>query len=576
MTMVKAHVSARELVAGRYLPLEVVHRETNRVVWYADDAVTGRPRLLTRVGLPDGSGQNTARRSTTHVVRTHEIMGVLRPGRVATVVDAVEENGVLWTVTEWIDGIPLGELLARHGPMNPGRAARIGLELLDVLRAAHGEGITHGELSPGQVFVPERGPVVVTGFGLAGATLSPRVTAPSYASPEQARDERVGPAADLWALGAVLYTMTEGRPPFRDRGRPEATLRAVDRLPLRPPLRAGPLARTVQGLLRKDSLERLTHPVVHEALSRIRTDDDTADGNGTGAGRTEGAGRGGEAAHRPSGSGGPVRRRGSWGGRAMTAGTALAAVSVAVALLATSGRLPGTTAATSAGAATAPRPGATPGGPSGDRTNAHGPGPDGSSGTSGVPGASGSSVSPSAARSAAASPSAPSPAPSRTAPGASALPAGFRRYTAPEGFSVALPDGWRRLDTVRAADGAYRVTFGASGDPRTLAVTYSERVGPDPVAVWLEDVLPGLLRLDGFRLIGRVRATAYRDSRAADIEWFAGRGKDRTRTFGRGFLLGGGHGFSLRWTTPAADGTRTAADGLALRTFLATFRPAPG
>ena len=258
----------------------------------------------------------------------------------------------------------------------------------------------------------------------------------------------------------------------------------------------------------------------------------------------------------------------------MTAGTALAAVTVTVAVLATTGRLPGTTTATSAGSAAASRPSATPGGPSGDRTS--GPGPDGSSGVSGVPGTSGSSASRPAAPSSSPSSSVPSAGRSRTAPGAPALPAGFHRYTAPEGFSVALPDGWRRLDTARAAGHAYRVTFGASGDPRTLAVTYSERVGPDPVAVWLHDVLPGLLRLDGFRLIGRVRATAYRDSRAADIEWFAGRGKDRTRTFGRGFLLGGGHGFSLRWTTPAADGTRTAADRLALRTFLATFRPAPG
>lgn len=127
------------------------------------------------------------------------------------------------------------------------RAARIGLDLLEVLEAAHGEGITHGELSPGQVFVRSQGSVVVTGFGLAGATLAPRVSAPSYASPEQARDERIGPAADLWALGAILYTMVEGRPPFRDRDRPAATLKGVDRLPLRAPVRAGPLTPTVQG-----------------------------------------------------------------------------------------------------------------------------------------------------------------------------------------------------------------------------------------------------------------------------------------------------------------------------------------
>ncbi len=203
-------------------------------------------------------------------------MALLCPGRIATVVDAVEETGALWTVNEWIDGTPLGELLSEQGTFNYVRAARIGLELLDVLDAAHAEGITHGELSPGQVFVREDHSVVVTGFGLAGATLAPRLTAPAYASPEQARDERIGPAADLWALGAILYTMVEGRPPFRDRGRPENTLKGVDRLPLRSPVRAGPLTQAVQGLLRKDSRERLTRPVVREALTRALSEDPEA------------------------------------------------------------------------------------------------------------------------------------------------------------------------------------------------------------------------------------------------------------------------------------------------------------
>lgn len=274
--MVKAHVSTHELVAGRYRLVEVLHRETNRICWYGEDIQVERPCLLTQIGLPVGLDAESSRRATAGVIRMSETMGLLCPGRVAVVVDAVEDHGTLWTVTECIDGIPLGELIARQGTFNYVRAARVGLELLDVLEAAHGEGITHGELSPGQVFVQEGGSVVVTGFGLAGATLVPRVTAPSYASPEQARDERIGPAADLWALGAILYTMVEGRPPFRDRDRPETTLKGVDRLPLRTPVRAGPLTQTLQGLLRKNSTERLTRPVVREALTRVLTEDPDA------------------------------------------------------------------------------------------------------------------------------------------------------------------------------------------------------------------------------------------------------------------------------------------------------------
>lgn len=512
--MVKAHVSAHELVAGRYRLLEVVHRETNHVCWYAEDVDAGRPRLVTRIGLPDGPAQDGPRRTTTRVLRTSELMGLRRPGRIATVIDAVEESRTLWTVTEWIDGTPLGELLDRQGAFPHVQAARIGLELLDMLDAAHAEGLTHAELSPGQVYVRDQGPVVVAGFGLAGATLAPRLTAPSYASPEQARDERVGPAADLWALGAILYTMVEGRPPFRDRGRPEATLKGVDRLPVRTPLRAGPLTSIVQGLLRRNSQERPTRPMVREALSRVLAE------------AAEGDPRSGAAPRRPLAH---VTAR-DWSRRTVVAGTALAAVTVSVAVLAAAQGLPDTSAPRAPSAA--------------DPTGA---------------GAEGNAS--------------PTPAPSTTT---AALPAGYRRRTAPEGFSVALPGSWKRLNTTRAAELAYRVTYGPGGDdPRTLAVTYSERVGPDPVAVWRDDVQPGLERLDGFRRIGDIRATTYQGHAAADMEWVSGSGNDRVRTLGRGFLLGDHRGFSLRFTAPARDWD-DPADALALKTFLRTFRETAG
>ncbi|MFE0800044.1 serine/threonine protein kinase [Streptomyces sp. NPDC058812] len=524
MAMGRAHVSTHELVAGRYRLLEVVHRETNRVCWSGEDTGTGRPCLVTRVGLPEEQAGEAARRVPGRVVRTCETMQSLCPGRVPAVVDAVVADGSLWTVTEWVGGVPLAELLDGQGTFNYVRAARIGLELLKVLDAAHDLGVTHGELSPGQVFVGEEGTVVVTGFGLAGATLAPRLTAPSYASPEQARDERIGPAADLWTLGAILYTMVEGRPPFRDRGRPETTLKGVDRLPLRTPVRAGPLTRAVQGLLRKNSRERLTRPVVREALVRVLTDDPDA------------AVR--QVPHpRPRGACAAARHMsGEWSRRTMLAGTALAVVTVAVAVLvATQGR-PGT-----GGSATGAR---------------HSPSTPASPPTGGT------------------APASPAPPPSATPspskPG-DAVPAGFRRYDAPEGFSVALPDDWRRLDTSRVPDVAYRVVFGSSGDPRTLAVTYSERAGEDPVAVWRDDVEPGLERSGEYRRVGEIRATTYRGREAADMEWVARDHGARVRTFGRGFLLGGGRSFSLRWTTPADDWD-DAPNEQALAAVLKTFR----
>lgn len=526
--MGRAHVSTDRTVAGRYRLVEITHHETNRVRWYADDLGTGRPCLVTQVGLPqDAAG--AARRAPSRVLRATESMARLCPGRIATLVDTVDESGFLWTVTTWIDGTPLDEVLAEEGTFNYVRAARIALELLDVLDAAHAEAVTHGELSPGQVFLRESGPAVVTGYGLAGTTSAPRLTAPSYASPEQARDERIGPAADLWALGAILYTMLEGRPPFRDRGRPEATLKGVDRLPPRTPVRAGPLTQVVQGLLRKDPRERLTRQVVREVLTRVLREDPGAVPAAVPSPRLRG------------GHTGPVRYAGrERGGRTTLLGTALAVATVAVVVLAATQGLPGG----GGSAADAPLPSASV--PAGTDEP-------------------GGRVTP---------PASPSPASPSPSDGAGGLPPGYRTYRAPEGFSVALPEGWERLDTSRASDLAYRVVFGADGDPRTLAVTYSTRVGSDAVAVWRDDVEPRLERSgDGYERVGGIRATTYQGREAADMEWYAAADGARVRTFGRGFLLGGGRGFSLRWTTLAADWEEPASRE-ALRTFLRTFRPA--
>ncbi|SMF43617.1 Protein kinase domain-containing protein [Streptomyces sp. Amel2xC10] len=547
--MVKAHVSTHEAVAGRYRLLDVVHRETNRVGWYGEDLETGRPCLVTRIGLPPDLGEDVACRAAERVLHMSATMARLCPGRIAGVVDALAEAGWLWTVTEWIDGLPLGQLLERKGSFGPARTATVGLQLLDVLEAAHGEGITHGELSPGQVFVRAKGPVVVTGFGLAGATLVPRLAAPAYASPEQARDERIGPAADLWALGAILYSMAEGRPPYRDRDRLEATLKSVDRLPLRTPVRAGALTPALLGLLRKDSRERMTRAALRQSLTRVLDEDPQQPVAPPPRLRR---------AYTTVRNAGP-----HWTGRAMAVGTALAVVTVAVAALAVAHQLPGTEETAAEGGAptapaTAPAPGEDPG-DIGDRATP-------------TAGASPSVPAP-------ATPPKPSPTRSPSSPSASpsggGLPAGFRVFRAPEGFSVALPAGWKRLDTATDTDNAYRVTFGAAGDPRTLAVTYTERVGPDPVAVWREDVEPGLRKQDGFQRIGAIEATTYQGYKAADMEWVVDVDGTPVRTFGRGFLLGGTRGFSLRWTTPSADWDKKA-NRQALDTFLRTFRPGTG
>ncbi|MEU0289846.1 hypothetical protein [Streptomyces sp. NPDC006147] len=125
-----AHASTDRPVAGRYRLVEITHRETNRVSWYADDLRTGRPCLATRIDLPADAAEG-ARRAPSRILRAGENVARLCPGRIAEVVDAVAEGGGLWIVTSWIDGTPLDEVLLQQGTFAPVRAAGVALDLLD-------------------------------------------------------------------------------------------------------------------------------------------------------------------------------------------------------------------------------------------------------------------------------------------------------------------------------------------------------------------------------------------------------------------------------------------------------------
>ncbi|WRZ37764.1 serine/threonine protein kinase [Streptomyces sp. NBC_00151] len=547
MTMAKAHDSAGELIAGRYRLLDAFLREEGRVLWHGEDTAFGRPVVLTRSRAAGHGGEETPEPAADRILRTAEILGPACHGGVAAVLDVVEEPGFLWTVTERPPGAPLSELLL-HGRVDHVRAAGIGLGVLDVLTAAHREGVVHRELGPSQVWSDEHDTVTVTGFGLTASADAPRVTAPSYASPEQARGEGGAPAADLWALGAMMYALVEGRPAVRDRGEAEATLRAVDRLPVRAPRSAGPLAPAILGLLRWDPVERVPEAVVRESLTRILRQNfeevtppeplpDLLDPAGDHRdGRAEGEGKGQ-----------PGRSRGGLPvGRPVLLGAALAVTVAGALVFASMDGLPGGNGASASGPAASR---AATRAPSAPPTGAGAPAGRGTPTASAKP--------------------SPSPSPSATA--GTTLPSGFSLYRAPQGFAVALPSGWKPVETQSSDDLAYRVTFGASGDPRTLAVTYSTQLGPDPVAVW-SDLEPSLRAVStGYERVGAIRPVTYRGMKGADMEWYSVSQGVRVRTLGRGFLIGGHRGFSLRWTTPADDWD-TAANRQALKVFFDSFR----
>jgi DNA-binding beta-propeller fold protein YncE/predicted Ser/Thr protein kinase len=139
---------------------------------------------------------------------------------VVPVYDAREEDGELIVAMRLIDGGDLRKLIDRDGPLEPGRAIHLLGQVAEALDAAHGAGIVHRDVKPHNILV-EGERAYLSDFGLAKAyaetgsgTGASIVGTVEYMAPEQWRGERVGPEADIYALGCVLYEVLTGIVPY--------------------------------------------------------------------------------------------------------------------------------------------------------------------------------------------------------------------------------------------------------------------------------------------------------------------------------------------------------------------------
>jgi serine/threonine-protein kinase len=137
---------------------------------------------------------------------------------------AVDEfRGLPYLVMQYIPGRSLQDRLDASGPLEVTEILRIGTQAARALAAAHAQGVVHRDIKPANILLEncvER--VRLTDFGLARAMDDASLTqsgviagTPQYMAPEQARGESIDARSDLFALGAVLYAMAVGRPPFR-------------------------------------------------------------------------------------------------------------------------------------------------------------------------------------------------------------------------------------------------------------------------------------------------------------------------------------------------------------------------
>ncbi|WAZ20677.1 serine/threonine protein kinase [Streptomyces cinnabarinus] len=254
---------SERVIAGRYRLLSPLGEGGMGTVWRARDEVLNREVAVKEVRAPHGLPASEVERMYARLEREAWAAARVANHNVVTVYDVATQDGRPWIVMELVRGISLAELLDAEGPLPPQRAAHIGAEVLSALRAAHEAGVLHRDVKPANVLLANDGRVVLTDFGIAMVEGSSALTmtgevigSPEFLAPERALGRTPGPESDLWSLGVLLYAAVEGNSPFR-QDTPLSTLRAIVDEELPPPLRAGPLAPVIEGLLRKDPADRL-------------------------------------------------------------------------------------------------------------------------------------------------------------------------------------------------------------------------------------------------------------------------------------------------------------------------------
>ncbi|WP_052440978.1 hypothetical protein [Streptacidiphilus anmyonensis] len=315
-----AKASGGRLLAERY---QLTDRRRAGAV-EARDLRSGAPVLLEAVPLPElvtpfdqaaGPGPDDARQLALRHATTAAGAVPDHP-RLGQSFQVFAEDGYLWVAGEWLAGVPLAQLLER-GPMSPYRAAEVAYDVSAGLEAVHRAGLVHGNLTPATVTVCEDGAALLGGLAVAaaqealcggpgavdaGASVPTSLWSPARVRARDARavivgaaaerwapeqlgviggaGQPVGPAADTWALGVLLYRSVTGVSPypesdvddlfdavragFRPDTRPTGPLRPLlDRLLDQDPARRPGLAQ-VRAVLRQ-LLHRAPEPLDREA-----------------------------------------------------------------------------------------------------------------------------------------------------------------------------------------------------------------------------------------------------------------------------------------------------------------------
>lgn len=268
---------ANTTLGGRYRLIVKLGQGGMGVVWRAHDTILDRMVAVKQVLLDAATPPNQQQELIKRMMIEAQAAAKIRHPNVVALHDIVQMNGVPWIVMEYLQAKSLQQVLEelkqQGRTMSEQQAARIGLDVLAGLRAAHKAGVIHRDIKSANILIKDDdGSAVITDFGIARVSGITPMTATGalvgsldYMSPERVNGRNAEAPSDLWALGLVLYYAVEGRPAFTGHTIGELFAAIVAQEP-QPMKKANRLRPVIGGFLVKDPAKRMT---VIEASERL-------------------------------------------------------------------------------------------------------------------------------------------------------------------------------------------------------------------------------------------------------------------------------------------------------------------
>jgi len=267
-----------DLIAGRYRLVRLIGRGGMGVVWEARDERLERPVALKQLRTEARLSGPDAELAKQRAMREARITARLHHPNAVSVFDVVEHEGQPCLVMQLVPSIPLTQVLRELKVLEPNEAARVGAQVAAALAAAHTAGIVHRDVKPGNILIGDDGVARISDFGISRALGDSTLTTtgmvsgtPAYLAPEVARGSESNFASDVFSLGATLYTMVEGAPPFGTDQNFIALLHRVAVGEFPTPHRAGPLTYLVERMLSRDPQDRPAMSDVAQTLAGLAT-----------------------------------------------------------------------------------------------------------------------------------------------------------------------------------------------------------------------------------------------------------------------------------------------------------------